>query len=185
MAQGQDLRDGGGASLTALTCGGCFARKCVRVPMVVLDLVGRRILFPLRSPLFARSCSFLDFVFWHMASEQVLAGDLPCLRASNVGESSGPCVCRACQWLAIGLHAIQWITEACLAAIGHTSWICSTMALSTSSRTAHELIEPGSGPSHWRNLDSASQSATCTLVCARAHREHVQAVRLLAGSRFE
>jgi hypothetical protein len=50
--------------------------------MVVLNLVGRRILFPLRSPLFARSCSFLDFVFWHMASEQVLAGDLPCLRAS-------------------------------------------------------------------------------------------------------
>ena len=31
------------------------------------------------------------------------------------------CMCRADQWLAIGLHTIQWTTEAWLAAAGHTS----------------------------------------------------------------
>ena len=35
--------------------------------------------------------------------------------------SGGLCMCRADQWLAIGLHTIQWTTEACLAAAGHTS----------------------------------------------------------------
>ena len=33
----------------------------------------------------------------------------------------GLCMCRADQWLAIGLHTIQWTTEAWLAAAGHTS----------------------------------------------------------------
>ena len=32
----------------------------------------------------------------------------------------GLCMCRADQWLAIGLHTIQWSTEVCLAAAGHT-----------------------------------------------------------------
>ena len=35
-------------------------------------------------------------------------------------QSGGPCICRAGQWLAIGLHTIQWSTEVCLAAAGHT-----------------------------------------------------------------
>ena len=35
--------------------------------------------------------------------------------------SGGLCMCRANQWLAIGLHTIQWTTEAWLAAAGHTS----------------------------------------------------------------
>ena len=35
--------------------------------------------------------------------------------------SGGLCMCRADQWLAIGLHTIQWTTEAWLAAAGHTS----------------------------------------------------------------
>ena len=35
--------------------------------------------------------------------------------------NGGLCMCRADQWLAIGLHTIQWSTEAWLAAAGHTS----------------------------------------------------------------
>ena len=33
----------------------------------------------------------------------------------------GLCMCRADQWLTIGLHTIQWTTEAWLAVAGHTS----------------------------------------------------------------
>ena len=44
------------------------------------------------------------------------------LRTANFGavgpmwQSGGSCVCRAVLWLAIGLHTVQWTTEACLAA---------------------------------------------------------------------
>ena len=34
-------------------------------------------------------------------------------------QSGGSCVCRAGQWLVIGLHTIQWTAEACMAAAGH------------------------------------------------------------------
>ena len=37
-----------------------------------------------------------------------------------VGPGGGLCVYRAGQWLAIGLHTIQWTAEACLTAAGHT-----------------------------------------------------------------
>ena len=49
------------------------------------------------------------------------------LRTANFGpvgpmcQSGGSCVCRAGQWLVIGLHTIQWTTEAWLAVAGHTS----------------------------------------------------------------
>ena len=46
------------------------------------------------------------------------------LRTANFGpvgpmcQSGGSCVCRAGQWLAIGLHTTQWTAGACLAAAG-------------------------------------------------------------------
>ena len=46
------------------------------------------------------------------------------LRTANFGavgpmcQSGGSCVCRAGQWLGIGLYTIQWTAEACLAAAG-------------------------------------------------------------------
>ena len=33
-------------------------------------------------------------------------------------QNGGSCVCRAVLWLVIGLHTVQWIAEACLAAAG-------------------------------------------------------------------
>ena len=44
----------------------------------------------------------------------------PCGYLVPMCQSSGSCVCRAVQKLAIGLNTIQWTTEACLAAAGHT-----------------------------------------------------------------
>ena len=44
----------------------------------------------------------------------------PCGHLVPMCQSSGSCVCRAVQKLAIGLNTIQWTTEACLAAAGHT-----------------------------------------------------------------
>ena len=42
-------------------------------------------------------------------------------RTANFGlmyQSGASCVCRAVLWLVIGLHTVQWIAEACLAAAG-------------------------------------------------------------------
>ena len=53
----------------------------------------------------------------HVASAQPLVGPSgPCPI-----DSGGLCMCRADQWLAIGLHTIKWTTGAWLAAAGHTS----------------------------------------------------------------
>ena len=54
----------------------------------------------------------------HIASARPSAPRGPVWPMHHIG---GLCMCRADQWLAIGLHTIQWTTEAWLAAAGHTS----------------------------------------------------------------
>ena len=38
--------------------------------------------------------------------------------AGPMCQIGGSCVCRAVSWLAIGLHTVKWVAEACLAAAG-------------------------------------------------------------------
>eukprot|EP00966_Prymnesium_polylepis_P279694 6461748-Prymnesium_polylepis.1 len=68
--------------------------------------------------LMATALPALELRFWrqlHIAS----ACTAPRGPVGPMHQNGGSCVCRADQWLAIGLNIVQWAIEVCLAASGH------------------------------------------------------------------